>query len=79
MGWDHLQRLFWAADGKGWFTSANTGKSWVLLHVDLQGKADRLWETQGPTLAFGLPSPDGRHLAINAYTNENNVWMMENF
>ena len=77
--WNHLQRLFWAADGKGWFTSADTGKSWVLLHVDLQGNADRLWETQGPTLAFGLPSPDGRHLAINAYINVNNVWVMKNF
>jgi serine/threonine protein kinase len=78
-GWSHLQRLFWAADGKGWYTSANTGKSWVLLHVDLQGNADRLWETQGPTFAYGLPSPDGRHLAINAFINVNNVWAMENF
>jgi serine/threonine protein kinase len=78
-GWDHLERLFWAADGKSWFTSANTGKSWVLLHVDPQGKADRLWETQGPTYVYGIPSPDGRHLAITSYNVDNNVWMMENF
>jgi hypothetical protein len=47
--------------------------------VDPQGKADRLWETQGPTYVYGIPSPDGRHLAINSFNVDNNVWMMENF
>jgi eukaryotic-like serine/threonine-protein kinase len=78
-GWDHLAKLFWAADGQGWFTSGNTGNGWVLLHVDLQGNADRLWKAEGPALAYGVPSPDGLHLAINAYTNDNNIFMIQNF
>jgi len=27
----------------------------------------------------GLPSPDGRHLAITDIEQSNNMWMMENF
>jgi hypothetical protein len=28
---------------------------------------------------LGLPSPDGRNLAVMAVANSQNVWMMENF
>src|SRR5215510_5879837 len=28
---------------------------------------------------YGLPSPDGRHLAIVATGRSNNIWLMENF
>jgi serine/threonine protein kinase len=78
-GWSNLQRLFWAAKGNGWFTSGPTPTGWVVLHVDLQGVADRLWEQKGPALVYGLPSPDGRHLAIDRWTVNRNVWVMENF
>jgi hypothetical protein len=26
-----------------------------------------------------IPSPDGRYAALNVFTGENNVWMVENF
>ena len=78
-GWDHLAGVYWAADGRGWFTCALRQTGSVLLHVDPQGKADRLWEQEGKTVAYGLPSPDGRHIAIVATAQNNNVWLLENF
>ena len=32
-----------------------------------------------PEVVLGLPSPDGRNLAVMAATYNQNVWMMENF
>jgi hypothetical protein len=78
-GWDHLVGVYWASDGKGWFTCALQPTGSVLLHVDLQGKANPLWEQEGNSVSYGLPSPDGRHLAIVGTTKSNNVWMLENF
>ena len=78
-GWDHLAGIYWAADGKGLFTCALNPTGSVLLHVDLQGKADPLWEQEGNTVAYGLPSPDGRHLAIVGTSTNNNVWMLANY
>jgi hypothetical protein len=47
--------------------------------VDWKGEAHPLWEMKGDPLAYGMPSPDGRYLAIVATTQKNNVWVMENF
>jgi DNA-binding winged helix-turn-helix (wHTH) protein/Tol biopolymer transport system component len=72
--------VYWAADGKGWFTSSSSEMGVVLLYVDLQGEAHPLWSLNGGgSLADGLPSPDGRHLAIVATTWNNNIWLIENF
>jgi len=52
----------------------------VLLHVNLQGNARILWRSSGAsgeTLAY--PPPDGRHLAIQNWVANGNMWMMENF
>jgi DNA-binding winged helix-turn-helix (wHTH) protein/Tol biopolymer transport system component len=77
--WTRLAGVYWAADGKGWFMQSKTQAGVVLLHVDLQGGAQPLWELKGDSLAYGLPSPDGRHLAIVATARNNNVWLMEDF
>ncbi len=71
--------LNWAADGKGLFVSSPRGDSSVLLHVDLQGNPKIIWEQKGWIGTRGVPSPDGRHLAILAFKLNSNVWMMENF
>jgi serine/threonine protein kinase/dipeptidyl aminopeptidase/acylaminoacyl peptidase len=78
----------WAADGKGLFTPSRTEQKFVLLYVDLQGNAHVVREQNGginPTMGagffgpWGVPSPDGRHLAMLGWTRNSNVWMMENF
>jgi hypothetical protein len=69
----------WAADGRGFFvgTRAVSGGS-QLLRMDLEGKVYPLWKSAYP-FTWGVASPDGRRLAILGGTQDQNVWMMENF
>jgi serine/threonine protein kinase len=93
-GRNSLQSVNWSADGKGFFVSSATKVGSALLHVDLQGKANVLWEQNGniapwngpytqwlggPSAPWAVPSPDGRHLAIYSWSLSANMWMMENF
>ncbi len=78
-GWNNFQALDWAVDGKGLFASSSTPQGAALLYVDLRGSARVLWQQRGWTGTGGVPSPDGRHLAMVAFANDSNVWMIENF
>jgi serine/threonine protein kinase/dipeptidyl aminopeptidase/acylaminoacyl peptidase len=78
-GWDTLSTATWTADGNGLFVSSYTERGAVLLSVDLQGNARLLWEHKGGIDTYGVPSPDGRHLAMRGWVVEGNMWMMENF
>jgi Tol biopolymer transport system component len=82
-GWSNLFRLFWAAEGSGLFVSANpTATRVTLLHVDLDGRSQVLWQQRFPLAApngTGIPSPDGRYLAVLADSTDSNVWLLENF
>jgi hypothetical protein len=49
------------------------------LSVDLQGNARVLWDQAGGVGTYGLPSPDGHHLAMLGWTVNSNMWMLENF
>jgi eukaryotic-like serine/threonine-protein kinase len=78
--WDHLQTAIWAADGKSLFGTADIRAGTVILHVDLQGNAQVLWETPGTSWeTVARPSPDGRQLEFNRWTTTGNMWMLENF
>jgi len=78
-GWNSLSDLYWAADGKGLFVSMNTTRP--ILYVDLEGRAEALWQQRLPVGygMWGVPSPDGRYLALVGYTADSNVWLLENF
>jgi eukaryotic-like serine/threonine-protein kinase len=78
-GWNTLSTAVWSADGKGLFVSTYSERGAVLLRVDLHGNARPLWEHKGGIDTYGVPSPDGRHLAMRAWVVEGNVWLMENF
>jgi eukaryotic-like serine/threonine-protein kinase len=79
-GWTDLESFYWTADGKGLFVTAAVRNGKEILHVDLQGNAHRLWEnTGGSGETEARPSPDGRHLAFNAWTTNGNIWMLRNF
>jgi serine/threonine protein kinase/Tol biopolymer transport system component len=75
-----LWSLNWTADGKGLFVG-NGVAGVTLLYVDLEGRADLLWNQPYSVELYtrGVPSPDGRHVAMLGYTVDNNVWMLENF
>ena len=76
--WNNLVTMDWAADGKGLFMSS-LQPSCVLLHVDLHGNAQVLWEPHGEEEVRAIPSPDGKHVAMPLNSHNVNVWMMENF
>ncbi len=78
-GWRILTDANWAADGKSLFVSSSTDRGAVLLSVDLQGNPRLLWENKGGIGTYAVPSPDGRHLALQGFTEDGNMWMMENF
>jgi len=69
----------WAADGKTLFVSASISGGYALLRVGMDGKTQPLIANHTPDVVLGLPSPDGRNLAVTAATYNQNVWMMENF
>jgi Tol biopolymer transport system component len=78
-GWNGFQSLDWSADGKGLYASSQSPQAATLLYSDLEGHAQVLWRRDGIFKTWGIPSPDGRHLAFVEWTSANNVWMIENF
>lgn len=78
-GWKVFDSLDWAPDSKGLFSSALTQTGAVLLHLDLRGRAHLVWQQKGSEFTVGQPSPDGRHLMLAAWTQQGNLWSMEDF
>jgi Tol biopolymer transport system component len=85
-GWNGLSRLYWAGDGKALFVTANGygPQGDLLLHVDSEGRAQVVWQHKGITGwnyegTRGVPSPNGRYLAVLGHTDDSNVWLLENF
>ena len=74
-----LTSLRWTADGRGLFVANFREKGSDMLHMDLQGNTQLLWEHPGGIEVYGVPSPDGRHLAMRGWNVESNMWLMENF
>jgi len=80
-GWPGLTGLDWSPDGKGLYCGSVSPLRRTLLYVDLKGNARVLWEYKaaGSGNIWGVPSPDGRYLAILGTTSNSNVWMLEGF
>ncbi len=82
-GWPNLAGLYWSPDGKGMYCgSVSPQGGGALLYVDLAGSARLLWQHKGEAgdWFYGIPSPDGRYLAMLLGTVTNsNVWMLEGF
>jgi Tol biopolymer transport system component len=80
-GWSGLafRDLKWSADGKGLYCGAWSTAGSPLLYIDLKGNARVLWQYKGPGMIWGVPSPDGRHLAMRGAAITSNVWMLEGF
>ncbi|MGH9774994.1 MAG: protein kinase domain-containing protein [Candidatus Acidiferrales bacterium] len=79
---DRIRSIDWAADGKALFVSSEKTGGRELWHVDLQGKVALLWTSEGGgnlNVNVSRPSPDGRHLAMQAAISSSNMWLMENF
>jgi len=79
-GWNSLNHISWATDGKGWYVSSELALASTLLYVDLSGNPTILLREPGLfTEIWGIPSPDGKHLAFLRYNSGNNAWALEGF
>lgn len=78
-GYVNLTSLDWAPDSRSVFVGTWGHGSAALLRIDLTGNAQPLWQQAGPGQVWGIPSPDGRHVAIGGSSVEANVWMIDNF
>ena len=78
-GWNRLEEIDWAPDGRGLYVSYDMPLGDGVLYVDLQGHARLLWQQQQGFITCGRPSPDGRSLAIATWTTNANAWMIENY
>jgi hypothetical protein len=71
-------RAAWTADGRGLIVLNYSTDGAELLHLDLQGNARVLLKCDSPQGCFGVPSPDGRYLAISDFRRTSNIWMLQN-
>ena len=79
VGWPNITGLVWSADGRGMYCGSVSVRGSTLLYVDLEGNARVLWQSSGRVSIWGIPSPDGRYLAIRGDVRNSNVWMLEGF
>jgi len=77
--WPKITGLDWSADGKSLYIGSQSAQGETLLNVELSGKIHELWQQSGAKQLWGVPSPDGRHLAIHAVVSRSNLWMLEKF
>jgi dipeptidyl aminopeptidase/acylaminoacyl peptidase len=75
-----LSGLSWLPSGSGFLTRDGPPFRGRLLLVSPNGASKVLW-APAPPLApeWGLPSPDEKHLLINALSRHSNVWMISDF
>jgi hypothetical protein len=71
--------IAWAADGKALFVPVVDPEGAKLLNVSLRGDVYTIRVNRGGNYTAGVPSPDGRHLAIESTADNRNIGMMENF
>jgi Tol biopolymer transport system component/DNA-binding winged helix-turn-helix (wHTH) protein len=70
----------WAADGRTFFvTSLDRERKTALLRVKLDGSSYLLLKDDRGSIEWAIPSPDGKHLAINRFTGITNAWSLTNF
>lgn len=81
-GWPNVGGIEWSADGKGLYCTSVSSQGGTLLYVSLKGTARVLWSSReldgGPFIA-GVPSPDGRYLALTGAIHHSAAWMVEGF
>lgn len=78
----NLVSLDWAADGRSlWASAVMRGEVRALINVDLQGRVKPVLQARPgtPQIGWGIPSRDGKRLALWQYTGGSNAWMLEGF
>jgi len=75
----NLKILNWSSNNDGLFVSDYAQGNTRLLYLNLRGESFLLQERSGGEGGGVKQSPDGRHLAISAWTMSSNMWMLQDF
>jgi hypothetical protein len=76
-GVGQLFTLDYAPDGKGFYVGEFRQTEARQLYVDRSGRTTVLWKQPGRSLIRGIPSPDGKNLAMLMYTMDANVYTVD--
>jgi Tol biopolymer transport system component len=75
-----MRSLYWSPDGKGLYCGSLAFRGPTILYVDLKGNARVMWQFKGSAApTWGVPSPNGRYLAMRNTLTTSNMWMLEGF
>ena len=77
--WGALESIDWSHDGEVLYCGSVSPEAATLLRIDMEGQVQVLWRQKGATATWGVPSPDGRHLAVLGAIIDSNQWMVEGF
>jgi hypothetical protein len=77
--WASHQGVDWTFDAKGLFIGNKVPGGTELLYTDLQGNTRMVWRQPHGIRSSGVPSPDGRHLAMLGWVERSGMWMIEGF
>ena len=78
-GWQSLTSLAWSPDNRGFYCGSASSQGMALLYVDLKGNARVLSPYKWTTRLVGIPSPDGRYLAIGRSITDSSGWVIKGF
>ena len=78
-GYARLISLDWAPDSKSVFVGTSGPGGAVLLRIGLDGNARAIWQQPQPLSTWGIPSPDGLHVALFGTSSDANAWMIDDF
>jgi len=70
------QYIDWAADSASLWICTLSGDAMNLVRMDLTGKITSSFDPKQPDLGYGIPSPDGKHLAILQGSPRANAWLI---
>jgi DNA-binding winged helix-turn-helix (wHTH) protein/Tol biopolymer transport system component len=70
------QYIDWAADSTSLWVRTASGDLQSLVRMDLKGKFTSAFDSKQPDLGWGIPSPDGKHLAILQGSPRANAWLI---
>jgi DNA-binding winged helix-turn-helix (wHTH) protein/Tol biopolymer transport system component len=71
-----VQYIDWAADSTSLWVSMAAGDRQSLARMALNGKFTSSFDSKQPDLGWGVPSPDGKHLAILQGSPRANAWLI---
>ena len=72
-----LQSIDWAADSKSLWATTAVDKENALVRIDLEGNESVVWTPKKGSVAWAIPSRDGKYLALHMRSSTANVWMLE--